>query len=119
MPRLNRDRLTERQFSEHQLTELSIPRKIREYVLKRDSYMCRRCAGEHDLELHHIGLRSHGRDNHPNNLMVLCARCHRWYHNGKCWFWMDEYGDVFWGGSRQDLYSRLEPYETDDYYEGY
>lgn len=57
---------------------------VREYVLWRDNYTCQCCKGKSKdkvLNVHHIESRKTG-GNAPNNLITLCATCHKGYHNG-------------------------------------
>lgn len=104
---LIRDNLNHNEFDTHKRNEIQIPRRWREYVLDRDNRMCRRCCSVEHLELHHIILRSHGRDHHPDNLIVLCGKCHRRYHDGLIGIFVDSNGDIFFSGSRLDLYRDL------------
>ena len=58
---------------------------VREYVLYRDNHTCRSCGGKSKdkvLNVHHIKGRQTGGDR-PDNLITLCEKCHRDYHNGK------------------------------------
>ncbi len=58
---------------------------VREYVLFRDNHMCQNCkgkSGDKVLNVHHIESRKTGGDA-PNNLITLCATCHKSYHAGK------------------------------------
>jgi 5-methylcytosine-specific restriction endonuclease McrA len=60
-----------------------VPRRVRDVVLERDRYRCRRC-GEEDFEklaLHHIEYRSHGGSNRPENLVTVCGKCHSKIHS--------------------------------------
>lgn len=59
-------------------------KNVREYVLWRDGYKCRCCAGKSKdpvLEVHHIESRKTG-GNSPGNLITLCRTCHENYHAG-------------------------------------
>lgn len=57
--------------------ERAISKQYREFVLQRDNYTCRAC-GEPGRQVDHIRLRGfNGNINHPLNLQVLCAACHR------------------------------------------
>lgn len=52
----------------------SIKPYIIKEVKKRDNYQCAICDGEAKLEVHHInGIR---KDNHRDNLVTLCRKCH-------------------------------------------
>ncbi len=50
---------------------------VRQYVLERDSYRCVLCGDAENLEVHHIIPRAKGGSNRPQNLVTLCANCHR------------------------------------------
>ncbi len=57
----------------------------RELVLARDNNRCRVCESEHQLVVHHID-GTNNRDkmnanNHPDNLLTLCRKCHKELHN--------------------------------------
>lgn len=58
---------------------------VREYVLFRDNHECQCCHGKSQddiLNVHHIESRKTGGDA-PNNLITLCATCHKAYHKGE------------------------------------
>lgn len=58
---------------------------VREYVLFRDNHECQCCHGKSKddiLNVHHIESRKTGGDA-PNNLITLCATCHKAYHKGE------------------------------------
>lgn len=72
----------------YQLGEMYNEYNVRQYVLKRDNYTCQ-CCGTHPtikkpvkLHVHHIESRKVG-GNAPNNLVVLCEKCHKALHAGK------------------------------------
>lgn len=57
---------------------------IREYIFWRDNYCCTNCkckSGDKTLTVHHLESRKTG-GNAPNNLITLCHKCHKEYHNG-------------------------------------
>ena len=56
----------------------------REYVLQRDKYSCQYCKkGERELHAHHvIWQRDNGADV-PENLVILCRKCHERVHKNK------------------------------------
>lgn len=57
--------------------------KIRELVLYRDNYSCRRCGKKQKLlHIHHIIPYLKSFDNSLNNLITLCPSCHRRVENG-------------------------------------
>ncbi len=61
---------------------------VRQYVLHRDNYTCQCCGAfpttkvKIKLHVHHIESRKTG-GNAPNNLITLCADCHKALHAGK------------------------------------
>ena len=56
---------------------------VREYVLYRDGHICQHCGKSNTiLNVHHIESRQTG-GNSPDNLITLCEKCHKAYHNGK------------------------------------
>ena len=52
-----------------------IPKSLREYILKRDNYECKKCGSTLDLHIDHIFPFSRGGGNEPENLQVLCREC--------------------------------------------
>jgi 5-methylcytosine-specific restriction endonuclease McrA len=69
---------------EHEADENAIPPEVREEVLKRDNYRCRRCGQELEgLTVHHVVYRSHGGTHDPENLVTLCWLDHRKIHDGE------------------------------------
>ena len=49
-------------------------------ILRRDGWRCQTCGRRKDLEIHHIEARSRLGDDSEQNLMTLCANCHRSIH---------------------------------------
>ncbi|MCK9995437.1 MAG: HNH endonuclease [Candidatus Krumholzibacteria bacterium] len=60
----------------------TIPPRVRREVLARDKHRCRApgCGRTRFLEIHHIVSRQRGGGNTAENLMTLCASCHRLWH---------------------------------------
>ncbi len=60
----------------------TIPPRVRREVLARDKHRCRApgCGRTRFLEVHHIVSREQGGSNEAENLMTLCASCHRLWH---------------------------------------
>lgn len=64
-------------------------RKVREYVLMRDNFLCVQC-GEPAHDVHHKRhLNSHNLYNteismNPDNLISLCKACHTRHHKQNC-----------------------------------
>jgi 5-methylcytosine-specific restriction endonuclease McrA len=60
----------------------TIPPRVRRKVLARDKHRCRApgCGRTRFLEVHHIKPRQNGGGNQPDNLVTLCAACHRLWH---------------------------------------
>jgi 5-methylcytosine-specific restriction endonuclease McrA len=54
-------------------------RQARQFVRKRDGGTCK-CCGKAGAEVHHLQYRSQGGDHDPNNLALLCKRCHEDIH---------------------------------------
>lgn len=50
---------------------------LREFVLRRDGYMCRHCGSTDTVRLvaDHIISRRNGGSHHPDNLQCLCHSC--------------------------------------------
>ena len=49
-------------------------------ALERDSWRCQQCGRATQLEVHHIQFRSALGDDDLDNLITLCANCHRMLH---------------------------------------
>lgn len=60
----------------------TIPPRVRREVLARDGHRCQApgCGRTRFLEVHHTVPRLRGGTNHPENLVTLCAACHRLWH---------------------------------------
>jgi 5-methylcytosine-specific restriction endonuclease McrA len=57
--------------------ERGLSKRYREFILNRDERTCQVCGGP-GTQVDHIRLRGvNGNINHPRNLQVLCAPCHR------------------------------------------
>ena len=54
---------------------------IRHEILKRDGWHCQECGRSHNLQVHHNLFRSHGGEDSEDNLITLCADCHRAKHS--------------------------------------
>jgi 5-methylcytosine-specific restriction endonuclease McrA len=55
--------------------------RLRIKILQRDRWKCQRCGAAHQLDVHHILLRSRGGDDEIMNLITLCRSCHRETHS--------------------------------------
>jgi 5-methylcytosine-specific restriction endonuclease McrA len=55
---------------------------LRQRVLRRDGWRCQSCGTMSNLEVHHRQFRSHSGHDSEENLMTLCAECHRNVHRG-------------------------------------
>jgi len=53
---------------------------LREQVLQRDRWRCQECGSSTQLEVHHLIKRSQLGDDTVDNLLTLCAACHRRRH---------------------------------------
>ena len=60
----------------------TIAPRIRREVLARDRHRCQApgCSHTRFLEVHHLTPRAQGGRNDPENLITLCASCHRLWH---------------------------------------
>lgn len=57
---------------------------IRHAILARDNYTCQNCGIKDSVfEVHHLVFRSQGGSDDSDNLITLCRKCHKDYHNGK------------------------------------
>jgi 5-methylcytosine-specific restriction endonuclease McrA len=55
---------------------------LRQRVLRRDAWRCQSCGTMSNLEVHHQKHRSQSRDDSEQNLITLCAACHKNVHRG-------------------------------------
>jgi RNA-directed DNA polymerase len=55
--------------------------EIREEVLKQDGNRCRLCDSQERVEVHHIKKHKSGKPHRLENLVTLCAACHRKIRN--------------------------------------
>lgn len=56
---------------------------IQNMVFNRDGWQCRHCKDRNALHAHHVLKRSHQGTDTLDNLITLCAQCHRAHHDGK------------------------------------
>ena len=54
--------------------------RLRQRVLRRDSWRCQSCGTMTNLEVHHQQFRSHSGHDTEQNLITLCAQCHARIH---------------------------------------
>lgn len=54
--------------------------ELRQEILRRDGWRCQSCGRQRDLQVHHIEARSHLGNDSEQNLITLCANCHRSVH---------------------------------------
>lgn len=54
---------------------------LRQRILQRDGWRCQGCGRRSNLEVHHLCFRSRSGDDSEQNLVTLCAPCHRAIHN--------------------------------------
>jgi 5-methylcytosine-specific restriction endonuclease McrA len=55
---------------------------LRNQVLERDAWRCQFCGSSDNLHVHHLRSRDKGGDDCLENLITLCASCHRNVHEG-------------------------------------
>jgi len=56
---------------------------LRRRVLDRDGWRCQVCGSTAELQVHHLKFRSRLGSDTLDNLIVLCAGCHRFQHFGR------------------------------------
>jgi 5-methylcytosine-specific restriction endonuclease McrA len=54
--------------------------RLRQQVLRRDSWRCQSCGTMSNLEVHHREFRSQSGDDSEQNLITLCTACHYAVH---------------------------------------
>ncbi len=57
-------------------------RRLHHRVLERDGWRCQCCGCPTELQVHHIDPRSRLGDDAEENLITVCANCHRRLHMG-------------------------------------
>jgi 5-methylcytosine-specific restriction endonuclease McrA len=55
--------------------------RLRSRVLERDGWNCQGCGSATNLQVHHLLHRGRLGADVAENLITLCAECHRRYHN--------------------------------------
>ncbi len=55
---------------------------LRKRVLTRDGWRCQSCGSQSDLHVHHVKPRGQLGHDALENLITLCAHCHRRQHVG-------------------------------------
>ena len=55
--------------------------QLKKCVLNRDGWKCQSCGASANLQVHHLVYRSQLGPDELDNLITLCARCHRRRHN--------------------------------------
>ena len=53
---------------------------LRHRLLERDGWRCQNCGSSKDLHVHHLTKRSELGDDTEENLITLCALCHKQIH---------------------------------------
>jgi hypothetical protein len=61
---------------------VSLDPAISQACYKRDGWKCRHCNDRNALHPHHFVYKSHGGTDTLDNLLTLCAQCHRAHHDG-------------------------------------
>jgi 5-methylcytosine-specific restriction endonuclease McrA len=64
---------------------LMLPKDLSTAVFKRDGWKCRnpRCQSRNNLHPHHLKHKSKGGKDTLENLITICADCHREHHDGR------------------------------------
>jgi 5-methylcytosine-specific restriction endonuclease McrA len=60
--------------------DLSSYQRLCQEILRRDSFRCQSCGGMQNLQVHHKHFRSQSGEDCEENLITLCAACHRVVH---------------------------------------
>ena len=55
--------------------------KLQRQVLQRDGWRCQLCGSMQNLQVHHLKFRSQSGGDEEQNLITLCAECHRQMHS--------------------------------------
>ena len=55
-------------------------RQLHRQVLQRDGWRCQMCGSMRCLEVHHLIFRSHCGGDLEENLITMCAECHKKVH---------------------------------------
>ncbi|MBU1704430.1 MAG: HNH endonuclease [Nanoarchaeota archaeon] len=79
-----KDRFNNRQTTEKE-SSIKVPQinqSEKNELMSRVHNRCEYCGDHYTLDVHHIIERSQGGSNSYNNLIVLCAKCHRMAHGG-------------------------------------
>ena len=59
-----------------------LPKKLANAIFTRDFWKCRHCHDRANLQPHHVIYKSQRGTDDKNNLLTLCAQCHRAHHDG-------------------------------------
>jgi len=54
--------------------------RLRQQILRRDSWRCQSCGTMSNLQIHHQQFRSQAGADVESNLITLCADCHSMIH---------------------------------------
>jgi len=54
--------------------------RLRRKILQRDGWRCQVCGIRTNLQVHHLNYRGRGGSDRKENLISLCADCHRQVH---------------------------------------
>ena len=57
-------------------------RKLHRQVLERDNWRCQTCGSMQNVQVHHQQFRSRSGNDDEQNLITLCAECHKQVHRG-------------------------------------
>ena len=55
-------------------------RELHRQILQRDSWRCQGCGSMEQLQVHHLKFRAHSGSDSEENLITLCAACHKQMH---------------------------------------
>jgi len=61
---------------------MTLSSELSQACFLRDKFRCRHCRSRNGLQPHHVIYKSHQGPDALNNLLTLCAVCHRGHHDG-------------------------------------
>jgi HNH endonuclease len=76
-------------MNSNQYFSVSLPKTISSAMYERDNWHCRHCNRNSQLHPHHVVFKSAGGSDELNNLLTLCAKCHRDVHEGRLAIWVE------------------------------
>lgn len=72
-------------------------RKWKEEIYQRDNYQCKICGSKFGLTVHHKTPKSKSGKGTPENCVIWCTLCHRFYHKRYGLMISDDFGNPIGG----------------------